>query len=898
MGRKVSVFSSVVNLAGDEKLRPNYRKNTVLGGVLTKGKVSLGESIVGSYTGGPGITYRIFGRWARQIRTGGKQNYNQKIQYRAATVGLDMSGKEATLKQWIPNPLNGEVEILTVFADFGQYEYWADKWMLENKPDLINTAWTITYVRDTNTITINFVDGTSSSFVPVDFDQNQRYLFIKYRIKTDNPDWNYITEPAVTLPDQTEFPSMAGWTNMFEQNNPSNASVSRDTYTVSTFSDNRAPVTSTTTTTYSSEAITTKFVRYIRTVTTNTPGTDIFVTTYQEMYHNQYMGGYYYVTTFTDSGPLDIGNGVFRYDRYYTRQQHVLYTRTTQFSHQERGKLTIGPAQMLIYKYDSGNYYYDTILGDPDTSNTYLPFIPVYINNKFPSATYLPNIAKAAKVAYYRASRRQSLSKLQRKLKKNESLPDIDYAFCVFGVSLNVLDMACREYLYLFFNKMRLQYTSRTASLEQWYIDFEAAKTSVIAYEAWRNAQSNDQDPLYATPAPAVKAYPPVPEIKVRNYSADPVLGFDYTISWAGIKHEWFTGLSKAGAKKGDGHFEVGPVITREQLIPYEHWEGARILIPGETIKITTTYLYFQDEKDSYQKLTIFNLKHRNVVYEGHSVTITATEALASATESPFIVPLHEQIFAKEMSLTRSTQMCTACTFLVFNSYVVTKTSFWKSIFFIIVAIAIQMVTGVPIGEASGILGVNSAVGATIGFTAGSTAAAIAGAVLNSLAAIVVINIVSGVAIKVFGPELGAIFAAVAAILIGNPGLLDSFGSSMSTGFSELMKADNILKVTDAIGRGMQASNAAFYEDVQKQIAGYTAEAATVREAYYEHFQNSGVSLNTQSFLQSSEKAMPFMAEALENFLARTMMTGSDIAELSEALISDFADITLETEIG
>ena len=896
MGRTVSVFSSVINLAGDEKLRPNYRKNTVLGGVLTKGKISLGESIAGSYTGGPGITYRLFGKWARQVRPSGYQNYNQKIQFRSATVGLDMTGKEDTIKQWLPNPTYGRVEIFSTFADYGQYEYWADQWMLENKPDLIDTAWTVSYVRATNTITIKFVDNTTFSFVPTDFDQNQRYLFVKYRVIVENPSYQFISDPVVELPSGTEFADMTGWTLMWEQITPSQAQVSTTTYTVSTYSDNRPPTRSPNNTTYGFVPFENIFRRYIRNTSSNPPGTDTFIVTHEEMYHNQFWGGGNTTkTTYTDSGPISLGNGVFRYDRNYTEQTQVLYVRTTQFHHQEIGRTTFGPAKLFIYRYGSGNYYLDQILGAPDASNIYLPFIPVYINNQFPSATYLPNIYKAAKPAYYRASRKQSLGTLQRKLKKNESLPDIDFAFCVFGVSLNVLDNACKEYLYLFFDKMRTQYDSQTASLEQWYIDFDEAKASVIAYEAWRNAQGNEEDPLYGTDPPTVKPYPPVPEIKVRNYSADPALGFDYTISWAGIKHDWYTGLIKAGAKKYDAFFEVGPVITRQQLIPAEHWEGARILVPGDKITITTTYLYYQDEKDSYQKLTIYNLKHKNVVYEGHAVTITATEALASATESPFIVPLHEQIFRK-MPLTHSTQMCTACTFLVFNSYVITKSSFWKSVFFIIVAIAIQMVTGVPIGEAAGILGVNSAVGATLGLSGMS--AAIAGAVLNSLAAIVVLNVVSTVAVKLFGPELGAIFAAVAAILIGNPGLLDSFGSSMSAGFSELMKADNILRITDAVGKGMAARNQALYTDLQKQIAAYTAEAAIVRDAYYENFKNSGVSFDTQAFLQNEEKSLPFMAEALDTFLARTMMTGGEIAELTEALINDFSEITLETQVG
>lgn len=903
MGRtRISVFSTVVNMAGEETNRVNYRKTTVLGGIISKGKTPLGQYIPEAYIGGPGITYRIFGRWARGKKPPGLLNYNQKVQYQGATIGLDMSGSMSQIVPHVPNPLNGTVEIFSVFSDYGLYTYWADQWMYDNKPNLINTAWTVDYVQATNTITIHFADGTTTSFVPVGNDQNQRYLFVKYRIKLENPDYLFITDPAVTLPTGTDFPDMSAWTLMFENPNTSQAQVSRTTWTVSTFSDNRTPVTGSSNTTYSFVSFTNVFRRYIRSVFSNPPGTDIFIRTHEEMYHNQFWdGGTNIVRSFTDSGPIDIGGGVFRYDRYYVDQAEVRYVRTTQYSHQETGRTEFGPVKLFIYRYGSGNYWLDQILGSPDATESYLPFIPVRVDNKFPSKDYLPDIQKAARGAYRRISRNQSINQIVKKLKKNESLPEIDYAFCVFGVSLNVIENTCKEYLYLFFNKMREQYSARTASLDQWFIDFEAARQSYIAYETWRDAQTVEDHPLKDTPAPAVIPYPPIPEVKIRNYSANPVLGFDYSISWAQIKHEQYEGVYQAGAKRYDGKLEVGPVLSVEELVVYEHWEGARILVPGKRHEITTTYLYYQDKKDHYFKLTLYNLKHRNVVYQGHAVETTATQALQSATESNFIVPLHEQLY-RDMRITRSTQMCTASAFLVFNSYKVTKVKWYQTGFFriliVIVMIVVTMATGVPLAEMSGIFGANGVVGAQLGLV--GFQAAVAGAVINAVGGMIVMNIVSNVAVRLLGPELGAIFAAVAMMFIMNPGLADSFGSSLSTGFSELMKVDNILRLTNSVGQGMQAANKVLFADAQKQIAQYTAEARALREGYASMYVDGVVNIDPQMIIESStnQNTVAFMSEALDNFLARTMMTGSDVAALTDVMITNFAEITLDPEVG
>ena len=208
------------------------------------------------------------------------------------------------------------------------------------------------------------------------------------------------------------------------------------------------------------------------------------------------------------------------------------------------------------------------------------------------------------------------------------------------------------------------------------------------------------------------------------------------------------------------------------------------------------------------------------------------------------------------------------------------------------------MNTGVPLGEMAGVFGANAAVGAQLGLV--GLQAAIAGAVINAVGGMIVMNIVSSAATKLLGPELGTIFAAVAMMFIMQPGLADSFGSSLSTGFSELMKVDNILNLTNSVSQGMQAANKILFADAQKQIEQYTQEARALREGYASMYVDGVVNIDPQMIIASSnnQNTVTLMSEALDNFLARTMMTGSDIAALTDVMITNFADITLDPEVG
>ena len=67
---------------------------------------------------------------------------------------------------------------------------------------------------------------------------------------------------------------------------------------------------------------------------------------------------------------------------------------------------------------------------------------------------------------------------------------------------------------------------------------------------------------------------------------------------------------------------------------------------------------------------------------------ISAKEALEDVEESGFIIPLHEGVY-RAMGLKDSTQMATACSFMVFNCYQVVKKKWYQTGIFKIILVVI-----------------------------------------------------------------------------------------------------------------------------------------------------------------------------------------------------------------
>lgn len=307
-----------------------------------------------------------------------------------------------------------------------------------------------------------------------------------------------------------------------------------------------------------------------------------------------------------------------------------------------------------------------------------------------------------------------------------------------------------------------------------------------------------------------------------------------------------------------------------------------------------TFYIHWQEDVNTYRTLEVVGAMHRNAIYGGKSVDTYPIDALNDPEESGFIVPLSEGIF-KGMRLLDSTQMCTANSYLVFNCYQVVKKKWYqKGIFklvIVVAAIAISVYTGGAGGV--GLLGSNAAIGASLGFT--GVTALVVGAVANALAAIILTKIISSVSVSLLGDKIGALIGAIASFAALQVGTALMNNQSLSTLIGQMSRAENILKLTSAVGNGyqgyVQASVKELAEMTQQVLEDYKAEKSAIDTAYQQNIASSGVDVLAVT------QAVESLYESPNSFLSRTLMTGEDVCDMSMNLIYNFAEITLSLDL-
>lgn len=565
--------------------------------------------------------------------------------------------------------------------------------------------------------------------------------------------------------------------------------------------------------------------------------------------------------------------------------------------------------QVFIYQQGSGNPTLDAMfLASSSEMMGFYPVIPLRLENEFLSEEYQPEIYEQARKGYKKATTGK-LDKLIEQLEENEDIEDIDYIYIVFGVCLNVLEQASRKYIYMFFEEILNDFL-QVGDVEHatWQAEWTTARDSWETWVEWREAQSDSGNPLYGTTEPERLTYPPMPANSIQvSTGANPTINYDMTISWVSMSEQVGTGLLKPGAKPDQLWFSKGDASYNEELIWVEDGEddfGNPVVahaVAGARTDSNAITLNWQLTNDTWRRLTIVGLKHRNLIYGGKAVEIDAYEALDDPEESGFIIPLHDGVF-RLMGLKDGTQMTTACSFLVFNCYEVVKQRWYETglfrIVLVIIVVVITYFTGGLGASAGGILGTNTAVGtAILGTTASAAAVAIVGAVANAIAAMLVLRIVTEGSVALFGEKWGAVIGAVLSIVALNVGSAMANGQSFASAFGNLMRADNLLQLTSAVGNGytayMQGATAEVVAEQQAAVEEYNQAAREIRSAWEQNLGGEGGIIDPRVVTS----AFSAFWESHAAFLDRTLMTGSDIADMSLDMLTNFAQLTINTDL-
>jgi hypothetical protein len=498
--------------------------------------------------------------------------------------------------------------------------------------------------------------------------------------------------------------------------------------------------------------------------------------------------------------------------------------------------------RQFIYQMGSGQPGPDSYHTAEYNAGYFFPSVPVRLSNAFlgPST----RMYQEAQEAYERMTGGASYAELIEKVSDNPSLGDIDYIFVTLGVTLNVRENSPKEYLYRFFVMlMQLQNGGGAGS-----------------YDAWV--------------ARGYTSTPAITEVKIGGFGSLVFGQYASSMNWRFIDENTGVGLAKPSAKLGELWFE--------KMLPL--WNGYPVL-----------RLYWQKTLSSYSYLDLISLRHKNHVYgySSESVETTAFQAIDDPEESGFIVPIHYNTW-RDMSLVQASRMAASCTFIVFNCIEIYKeqwyeTGIFKILLVVVIAVASVVFTG---GAGLGILGAHLALGTALGFT--GLTAAIVGAVANALAAMILISLLEPTLQRAFG-SMAPVIGAIIMFAIGA-----AAGSLTSTGtividWSNLLRADNLLAMTQAVGAGitsqvnqdtlkLQQSGLDYQENAQ-------AEINKIQQAFFKEF-GYGAGVIDPMMLVDAPKGP--IAESSSTFLTRTLMTGSEIAEMSRQLLYEFPAYSLK----
>jgi hypothetical protein len=837
-GSTTVVSSSIYNLAGDVNKRPNYLKSVVEGAIVGDSSSSLGDAISSAYANGPGRALRSFYKWAA-----GSSGYNSTVGFTSGSLVTGNSLNTDTLAAQIQSILGApdgySISIESSALGYADISWWAEQWILENKPTQINTGWHCDYLNSQGVIT--WADGSQDTFTPAGFAQDSKFIFAAYTLDTGVDDGPVVSSVRTDLDSTTAFPSTDGWT--FDSSTYTPVSLTQWTPVVQGI-DTKTVVHKTT---------------YLGVDPNNknrTHSTKLVMTQVQNM-------------TAPDGNPV--------IERYYTIDTY------------DMTNMTASGLQVFIYAQGSGNATLDAMFNTPSDMGSFFPYIPVRIDNQMVSDTYKPDVYAMAKKGYYKATGKR-FDDLISKINANSSIGDIDYAYVVFGVSVNVAEITAKRYMWSFFEAIMNSQSFTHHAYKNFQAAWAVADASQTAYAAWEDGGGIGT-------APSLVSYPALPtqSIEIKT-SSNSNLNFDMIMSWNGVEQTIGAGMVDSSHAVGDIWWVINGADTFSQTIRTRLGDDTSSIT--DSFQVTHVTLYWQVDSDNWKALNIYGMVHRNLIYNGKSVDIAITDAINDTEESGFIIPLHEQLY-QDTSLIDATQMATASMYCVFNCYQVVKKKWYQTgLFQIIVIIIIIIISIVSWGTGTGpSVALYGGIGEAIGLS--GVAAVIAGIAISMIASMILSKILGLVGTAIFGQKVGAIFSAIATVVIMVIGSAYASGGDWTTALSQLTSPTTYLQLTAAVTNGISQYMGYEAQDYLKQtqdmLAQYNTQMKSVSDQYGDVIGNNLAYFDVTQLTDAPGTTTGLHTyEPADTFLNRTLMTGSDVAELNSSIIEQYASLTLD----
>jgi hypothetical protein len=584
----------------------------------------------------------------------------------------------------------------------------------------------------------------------------------------------------------------------------------------------------------------------------------------------------------------------------YRNNRKLLYVSYQVLTRNARRQWIAGNTQLFTYRMGSGNATFDALRPVSSNLAEFFPAIPVRIENQFVTEMG-GSIQDAAEKAYRKLTGAQ-LSELIPQLEDHDQIGDMDHIFLLPAVTLNAADTPSQCYLYEFFKSLIDLQVSNT-SLEDFIADSRNKRVTSAAWKRWKRANDGDgspTNPRWNKIAPALEAlFNDVPDRNEIHIRMPDLPQFDFIISWTSVEETHHVG----NAARFDND-QVRPKLKLgEYLIcpmePVTAWELGMDYYDYLT-HVKQTWSRFailrQHSKRRYSKIVVTGLMHQNFVYGDKNVRIYAEDVLEEEDESGFLIPLHYPTLKKVGAL-KGAELAGVSTYLVINSYKQVKQKWYQRGFFKIVLFAVSIAISVISGGAglatvSGLLGTNAAVGAALGASAAT--AAMVGAVANGIASVILTTILSKISVLVLGEKWGAILGTIVSMVAMQVGKSLVTTGSFNVDWSVMFRPENLTKLTDAVGdaysRWIAADTADIMQDMTNLGEEYAEKTKELEKLWSENLGMTNVVVDPMMFSDATEQ----FGESSESFLGRTLLTGSELAELSRAMVTDFVAISLE----
>jgi hypothetical protein len=131
-------------------------------------------------------------------------------------------------------------------------------------------------------------------------------------------------------------------------------------------------------------------------------------------------------------------------------------------------------------------------------------------------------------------------------------------------------------------------------------------------------------------------------------------------------------------------------------------------------------------------------------------------------------------------------------------------------------------------------------------------------------------------------------------MVVLNVGATLKSGGNMASMWSQMTSAQNLLNLTNSVGNAytqmINQDTMSYVGKTQDALNDFREQSLKIQENYAENIGYGSAVFDPLSLTGVDDT---FFAEDSDTFLARTLLTGSDIAEMSKEMITNFVELSL-----